>query len=80
MDSASFDTGGYTGEWGPEGKLALLHQKELILDKDDTSNFLSALGLLDNILLTLDKYSVNAQLGGLLNSPAFSMNNSDTLE
>jgi len=59
-DFLGYDTGGYTGEWGPEGKLALLHQKELILNKDDTSNFLSALGLLDNILLTLDKYSASA--------------------
>jgi hypothetical protein len=29
----SFATGGYTGEWGPEGKLAMLHEKELILNK-----------------------------------------------
>jgi hypothetical protein len=53
----------------------MLHEKEIVLNKEDTSNLLSALGLLDNILLTLDKYSVNAQLGGLLNSPAFLMNN-----
>jgi hypothetical protein len=57
---AMMDTGGYTGEWGPEGKIAMLHEKELVLNSDDTSNFLSALGLLDNILLTLDKYTVNA--------------------
>ena len=36
-------TGGYTGEWGSEGKLAILHEKELVLNKDDTSNFLRAL-------------------------------------
>jgi hypothetical protein len=76
----AYDTGGYTGEWGPEGKIAMLHEKELVLNSDDTSNFLSALGLLDNILLTLDKYSANAQLGGLLNSPDFLMNNSEALE
>jgi hypothetical protein len=74
------DTGGYTGEWGPEGKIAMLHEKELVLNSNDTSNFLSALGLLDNILLTLDKYSASAQLGGLLNSPDFLMNNSEALE
>jgi hypothetical protein len=22
---AGFNTGGYTGEWGPEGRLAMLH-------------------------------------------------------
>ena len=36
-------SGGYTGEWGSEGKLAILHEKELVLNKDDTSNFLKAL-------------------------------------
>mgnify|MGYP003290330519 CR=1 FL=1 len=25
-------TGGYTGTWGPEGKLAVLHEKELVLN------------------------------------------------
>ena len=37
-----FATGGYTGEWGDSsGKLALLHQKELVLNADDTANMLS---------------------------------------
>ena len=75
-----FDTGGYTGAWGPGGKLALVHEKELILNPEDTVNFLTALGILDNIIATLDNYSINAQLGGLLSSPAFQMHNQDTLE
>jgi hypothetical protein len=33
-------SGGYTGEWGSEGKLAFLHEKELVLNADDTANFL----------------------------------------
>lgn len=41
-----FDTGGYTGEWGPEGKLATLHEKELVLNKDDTKNILEAVELM----------------------------------
>jgi hypothetical protein len=36
-----FDTGGYTGEWGPEGRLAMLHQKEIVLNAHDTENILS---------------------------------------
>lgn len=36
-------TGGYTGEWGSEGKIGILHEKELVLNKDDTSNLLKAL-------------------------------------
>jgi hypothetical protein len=44
-----FDTGGYTGEWGSDGRLALLHQKELVLNADDTSKFLSAIEIVRNI-------------------------------
>jgi hypothetical protein len=36
-----YDTGGYTGDFSDE-KLAFLHQKELVLNQDDTSNILSA--------------------------------------
>lgn len=46
----SFDTGGYTGTWSnstnnAEGRLAMLHEKELVLDKNDTKNILEAVGL-----------------------------------
>jgi hypothetical protein len=41
--TTSLDTGGYTGEWGHSGKLAMLHEKELVLNANDTSNFLDAL-------------------------------------
>ena len=37
-----FNTGGYTGVWGSEGKLAILHEKELVLNKKDTQNILNA--------------------------------------
>jgi hypothetical protein len=46
---ASFDTGGYTGEWGPEGRLAMLHQKEIVLNAHDTENFLAAIGIVRDI-------------------------------
>ena len=39
-------TGGYTGEWGEDGRLAVLHQKELVLNKEDTENFLSGIGMI----------------------------------
>lgn len=36
-------TGGYTGDWPTDsGRLAVLHKKELVLNKDDTSNMLKA--------------------------------------
>ena len=47
---SSFDTGGYTGEWGKSGKFAMLHEKELILNSDDTENFLSALNVSRDII------------------------------
>ena len=37
-----FATGGYTGDWGSEGRLAVLHQKELVLNQEDTKNMLAA--------------------------------------
>lgn len=37
----SYDTGGYTGDWGSEGRLAVLHQKELVLNQEDTKNMLA---------------------------------------
>lgn len=40
-EAEGFDTGGYTGEWGSSGKLAMLHEKELVLNKEDTSNMLN---------------------------------------
>lgn len=39
----SYDTGGYTGDWsGGEGRFAMLHSKELVLNKEDTQNILEA--------------------------------------
>lgn len=52
--SASFDTGGYTGSWGPSGKLAMLHEKELVLNKQDTSNMLKAMDIVREITKTID--------------------------
>ena len=49
-----FDTGGYTGKWGTEGRLAFLHQKELVLNADDTSNFLKAVNIVREIAQTID--------------------------
>ena len=44
-----FDTGGYTGDFNG-GKLALLHEKELVLNKYDTSNILQAVQMLRNFV------------------------------
>ena len=46
---SGYDTGGYTGTWGNDGRLALLHQKELVLNKEDTANMLNAISIMRNI-------------------------------
>lgn len=49
------DTGGYTGEWHDStplwknGKAAILHQKELVLNATDTENILAAVSLMRNV-------------------------------
>jgi hypothetical protein len=55
MNLNSFDTGGYTGAWGPEGRLAMLHQKELVLNEYDTENFLAAIGIVRDISNRLEQ-------------------------
>lgn len=70
-DIVGFNTGGYTGEWGPYGKLAFLDEKELILNEGDTANFLASMELLSHILEIIDLQSATAQLGGLLTTPSY---------
>ena len=46
---SGFATGGYTGAWGKDGKLAVLHEKELVLNKEDTANILQAVSAIRSI-------------------------------
>ena len=62
-DPEQFDTGGYTGEWGNKGKIAVVHEKELILNEDDTTNFLSAIQVTRAMLETIDLNAKQASLG-----------------
>ena len=50
----SLDTGGYTGSWGPEGRLAMLHQKEIVLNAHDTENLLTAVNIIREISSQLE--------------------------
>ena len=79
-DLSAYDTGGYTGSWGSYGKMALLHEKELILNAGDTENFLASMELLDSIVKTIDLYSANAQWGGILSTPAFGSYGSEPIQ
>lgn len=53
-----FDTGGYTGNWNSkEGRMAMLHEKELVLNAKDTKNILAAVNsvrAMQNIITSLD--------------------------
>lgn len=56
-DLYSFDTGGYTGKWNSsEGRIAMLHEKELVLNKEDTANMLKAVEAVRDIQLS---YEIN---------------------
>ena len=57
---SGYDTGGYTGDWGnSNGKLAVLHQKELVLNDNDTANFLTAIGIVRDMASMLDNLNAN---------------------
>ena len=49
-----FDTGGYTGDFGPEARIGLLHEKELVLNQADTQNLLDSIELVDRLLNNLE--------------------------
>ena len=48
--TASMDVGGLTPSWGAGGKLAILHQDELVSSKFDTSLILKAMNISKSIL------------------------------
>ena len=74
-----YDTGGYTGDWGPEGKLAILDQKELVLNQNDTQNLLSTVSLIRELVSMIDAQAANASLFNLMSSPSPNTN-TNTLE
>lgn len=73
-----FRSGGYTGTWNDDGKLAFLHQKELVLNADDTENMLVSIQLVRQIAKQLD---FNSQQISTLSSSGFTVSSQDgTLE
>ena len=62
---STFATGGYTGSWGNNGKLAMLHEKELVLNKDDTSNILKAVNAIREVVQAANTSKIS---NNLLNS------------
>lgn len=61
---SKFFTGGYTGNWaGPEGKMAMLHQKELVLNAKDTENMLNIVSMVREISKIIDINAISAGNG-----------------
>lgn len=83
-----YDTGGYTGSWSDKtadaknGKLAVLHQKELVLNATDTQNILAAVesvrSFADKLKSTSLAQSLSTALGAV--SGAKSNNASETID
>ena len=65
LSGYEFDTGGYTGSWGSEGRIATLHEKELVLNKEDTSNMLNIIGMTRDLV---NNFSAFNELSDIANS------------
>lgn len=69
-----YDTGGYTGSWNDgdtdakNGKLAYLHQKELVLNASDTENILKAVDIVRQMVQTLKNSAVTDVFSNIANS------------
>ena len=66
-----FDSGGYTGNWNSsEGKVAVLHEKELVLNKDDTKNMLKTVSFVRTLkpVLSSIEDSLNLQVFRTMNN------------
>ena len=51
-----FESGGYTGDWfGNEGRVAMLHKKELVLNKNQTKDIFDTVSIIDR---AKDKFDV----------------------
>lgn len=75
-----YDTGGYTGEWSDtagSGRLALLHQKEIVLNEDDTANILKAVDAVRQMTIELKNGSFESSVSQLKAKGAAAMSSYD---
>ena len=83
LKKMSFDTGGYTGNWNSlDGKLALIHEKELILNKQDTDNILSAVDMVRKItqMIDLNAISAGSFMNDVLTAASINAANNEVLQ
>ena len=79
-DFKSFDTGGYTGEFGPEGRLAMLHQKEIVLNSQDTANLLDTVDIVRKLIDNIEYKALMSSFGSLNIPSSFGNTNKDVVE
>ena len=81
-DAVSCDTGGYTGNWGTsDGKLAWLHEKELVLNQSDTANMLKAIEMTRYLMSVIDAQANQLSQGlGSLQAATIHEERQETLE
>ena len=78
LSTEGYDTGGYTGAWGRDGRLALLHEKELVLNADDTRNILNSVAFVRDLGVRLNDSMMSALLELASSRP--SLSTLDTLQ
>lgn len=73
---SSFRSGGYTGMWaGENGKIGILHQKEMVLNQEDTENLLNTISVLRSVMSSLGG-TMAARLGDIRSGFANAMDGS----
>ena len=70
FDVSRFDTGGYTGDWNNQdnGRLAILHEKELVLNPQDTINILQAVDLIRQMISNISSSSLGSHIQNINSS------------
>lgn len=70
FDVSRFDTGGYTGDWNDQndGRLAILHKKELVLNPQDTVNILQAVDLIRQMISNISSSSLGSHIQNINSS------------
>ena len=77
---ASYNTGGYTGIWGAMGKLAVLHEKELVLNKEDTENILQSVQMVRQLSDWISGRANAMQYNNILSAFGLPGNGNNVLE
>lgn len=68
-DIEAYRTGGYTGSWSnDEGRLAMLHQKEIVLNASDTENILKAVQAVREMTMQMKAGALSSISSGITNN------------